>query len=173
MQIKVLKALSLMGAVVLGAGGSLAQAQAGAAITEAKVKELLTAGTGITACGDGQYTFETVQIGARIKQKVGDKSFDFFPVHARFAVVCRYGDEKMRAEVDLTTAYYKDPFGAWQPSGPDFSGDQSWDNTQSDVRCRVQNLAHLTVDKDDKVTGSTPAKDQGYIGCTARSKASD
>jgi hypothetical protein len=142
-------------------------------MTEGKAKEVIQSGTSIRACGDPVFVFQTVQIGAKVKQKDGDKQIEVYPAHARFSVRCRYGNEQMRAEVDLTTAYYMDPFGAWKASGPDYEGDQTWDNTQSDVRCRVQNLAHLTVDSTGKVTGSTPAKDQGYIGCTVQPKAAD
>jgi hypothetical protein len=68
------------------------------------------------------------------------------------------GNEQTRAEVYLTLAYYIDSFGAWEASGLDYEGDQTWNNTQSDVRCSMQDLTHLTVDSTGKVTGSTPAK---------------
>ncbi len=93
-------------------------------------------------------------------------------MHARYAITCQYGNEKMRAEVDLRTDYYADQFGEWR-SNTDFDGDQTWDNVQNDVRCRVQNLEHLTVDGNGKVTGSTPAKDQSYIGCSVMGKTAE
>ncbi len=150
-----------------------AHAQDKGPITQAKAQQLIQSGTLIQACGDATYTFQSVQVGTTLKQKLGEQVIDLYPVHARFAVTCRYGDSQMRAEVDYTAAYYRDPFGAWQSSGPDFDGDQSWNSTQSDVRCRVQTLAHLTVDSSGKVTGSTPVSDHGYIGCTVMSKAAE
>lgn len=146
---------------------------AGPVMTEAKAKDLIQQRTQIDACADPAFVFSSVQVASPLKQKAGGKTTDYYPVHARYAVTCRYGDEKMRAEVDLTLSYYQDPFGAWQAYGPNFDADQSWDNTQSDVRCRVQNLAHLTTDAAGKVTGSTPAKDQGFIGCTVAAKAAE
>ena len=143
------------------------------AFTEVKAKELIKNGTQVKACGDASYEFQSVQIGRVHKEKDNSQNFELYPVQARYAVTCRYGDEKMRAEVSLRVDYYQDEFGAWKSTDPGFDSDQSWDNTQSNVRCRVQNLAHLTVDANNMVTGSTPAKDQGFMGCTVMSKAAD
>jgi hypothetical protein len=144
-------------------------------LTEATAKDLIEHQTQVGGCGEPVFDFTSVQIASPADQKEDGRKYRLYPVHARFFVTCRVADEQMRAEVDLRTEYYRDEFGKWRSSDPGFEGDQSWDNTQNGVRCRAQNLAHLTVDGNGKVTGSTPAKDQrlGFPACRLVPKAAD
>ena len=151
----------------------LLRAQTRTGLSEAKVKDLIQRETLIQACEEPAYTFQSVQFGQIVRQKQYGQTFILHPVHLRYQVTCRYADDQVRAEVDMRLAYYTDPFGAWKMIDGALDGIQNWDDSESDTRCRVRTLAHLTLDKSGKVTGSTPPKDDGYIGCLVETKASD
>ncbi len=143
------------------------------AITQAEVKQFVEDRTLVKACGDGVFSFDAVQIGTTDRRTIQGRRFVLYPVHARYHVVCRYGDESMRAEVDLRTEAYLDDFGKWAMVDPGFSESQDWDHAVNGVRCRVQTIAELTVDKQDKVISSKPVSDPSYLGCTVLAKNGD
>jgi hypothetical protein len=136
--------------------------------TEAQVKDWITKNTTIRACGDDTYTFSQVQIAAPVRRimSYSQKPTLLYSVHARYSSDCTYGDEEIRAEVDMTMGLYRDAFGNWQNFGPDFDADQTWADAQNSMRCRAQDVAALTFTSDGKVSSRTPAKDQGYMDCT-------
>jgi hypothetical protein len=165
----------LISSFVVSVFACTAVAQDKGPLTEAKVKDLIEHGMQVEGCGDQTYAFTAIEIASPVKQKDGGRQYQLYPVHARFAVTCQMMNEQMRAEIDLRNDYYIDELGKWQSTDPGFDGNQNWDNTQNDVRCRAQNLAHLTVDSNGKVTGSTPAKDQsfGFPPCRLVPKAAE
>jgi hypothetical protein len=166
---------TLVHGVIMGLMCASAGAQSDKILTQAKAKDLIQSGVQVHGCADQTYDFTTVEIAAPAKQKQGGRTYQLYPVHSRFYITCRWGDERMRAQVDMKNDYYLDEFGHWQGTDPGFGGDQSWSNTQSDVRCQAQNLAHLKLDEKGNVVSSTPAKDQsfGFPACMVETKAAD
>jgi hypothetical protein len=150
-------------------------AAADTAPTEAQVKTWASKSTMIRGCGADTYNFKQLQIAPPVKRDIdyGQKATQVYPIHINYAVQCTYGDEEMNAEVDLTFYLYRDAFGAWKNVGPNFDEDQNWDDTQNQLRCRAQSVAHLTLTPDGKVSGRTPAKDKGFIGCSVIPKTDE
>jgi hypothetical protein len=135
--------------------------------TESQAKDWITKWTGIRACRDPKYTFTQLQFAQPVRRTIqySQKPVQLYPVHTTYSVECIYGDEQMHVDVDMTFAFYKDAFGNWKNFGPGFREDQTWANTQNDLRCRAQDVAAVTFGPDGKVAGRTPAKDTTYIGC--------
>ena len=168
--------------VILAVGLAISFGVAGAqqTMTESIAKESVTKNTFVQACeGDAKLEFTQVQIAPPVKRKVeadGNPTL-LYPVHARYTQMCVYGDEEVKAEVDMRMSFYRDAFGNWTgvawANQDGYDDDQSWGNAGNGVRCRVQGVNHVTVDKDYKILTRTPVKDTGYFGCKVIFRAAD
>jgi hypothetical protein len=149
-------------------------------MTEGVAEESIAKNTFIQACeGDVPPAFSQVQIAAPAKRKVeaDGKPTLLYPVHARYTQMCVYGDEEVKAEVDMRMSFFRDAFGKWTglawTSGDGYADDQQWGNAANGVRCRVKSLNKVTVDKNYNILTRTPIKDVGYFDCSVVFRAAD
>ena len=149
-------------------------------MTESIAKESIAKNTFVQACeGDAQPQFTQVQIAPPTRRKVeaDGKPTLLYPVHARYTQMCVYGDEEVKAEIDMRMSFFRDAFGNWTglawASGDGFADDQKWGNAANGVRCRVQSLNHVTTDKNYNILTRTPVKDTSFFDCSVIFRAAN